>query len=854
VSVTAMSGTPQSHEVNEAFAAPLVATVTTNGLPTSGVVVTFRAPATGASGTFADTATGTTTATTDPSGLATSAAFHANGTPGGYTVTASAPGAPLLASFSLANTTGAPAAIVVAKNSNGQTAVINTPFAQQFTVTVEDNAGNPVGSAIVVFAAPTTGASGTFANGQHTESDTTNSSGVATSSAFTANGATGAYAVSAAVGGISTNINLTNSAGAPASITATSGTPQTAQTGTPFSAPLAATVFDGSNPPNPVSGAAVTFSAPTASGSPSGTFSNGTATETDTTNANGVATSSMFTANGVLGPYVVTATVQGVSPAANFSLTNRVAANTYVFSLSGQEATIGPNYYALAGSVLIDSQGNVVGGEQDYNDGEGNASPQPQGDAIAGGSLSVDATGQGTLTLTTNNTSLPNAGTEILGVQFVNSNHALIIEFDGIATSSGSMDFQTPSSSLSGGYAFTLSGVDPFYQPIGFGGVFTISGGTTLQNGLFDTNDSGTVTIGTALSGTLSTPDSLGRGSITGFSYPFSGTPQSVSFNYYVVGPEVIRIIDVDSTSTSGVSANDSAIGSAFGQGSNASGATNATLGNSVFGIAGSPFPSSYAAVGMFSTSNTSSSPADFSGIADDNELTNGLQLSPSSISGTYSIMPNGYGSLTIASGLGDVSVFGIYMTDPNLNLLDPNNTTPGSGGGGLIADMDLILAGGTGILIPQPPVSVSSFTGNYAFGAQGFNTFPEEFDFVGQGSVTSGTLSGTGLVSDPFITFGANGTNSGVTFSGTPLPDTSNVGRYTMFSTVPNPLEVTINGTATPLDVVIYQASGGQLLWLNEDASTVFLGSLQQQGSLTGLPAARKPAVKTKSNQKQKD
>jgi hypothetical protein len=74
--------------------------------------------------------------------------------------------------------------------------------------------------------------------------------------------------------------------------------------------------------------------------------------------------------------------------------------------------------------------------------------------------------------------------------------------------------------------------------------------------------------------------------------------------------------------------------------------------------------------------------------------------------------------------------------------------------------------------------------------------------------------------------------------FSGTPLPDPSNVGRYTMFS---SPLEITISGTATDFNVVIYQASGGQLFWLDEDSFSVFLGSLQQQGSLSGLPAARK-------------
>ncbi|HZZ15198.1 MAG TPA: hypothetical protein VFE08_04480, partial [Candidatus Sulfotelmatobacter sp.] len=113
--ITAASGTPQSHAIGGAFASPLVAAVTKNGSPVSGVAVTFTAPATTApateaSGTFADTGNNASTATTDANGLATSAVFSANANVGAYTVTASAPSAQTGATFSLANTTAAPAA------------------------------------------------------------------------------------------------------------------------------------------------------------------------------------------------------------------------------------------------------------------------------------------------------------------------------------------------------------------------------------------------------------------------------------------------------------------------------------------------------------------------------------------------------------------------------------------------------------------------------------------------------------------------------------------------------------------------------------------------------------------------
>ena len=836
VSITATSGTPQSHAINAAFGTALVAMVTTNGGPTSGLTVTFTAPASGPSGTFSVSASTTANAITDVNGVATSPAFVANGMAGAYTVMAAVPGVPTPASFSLTNTAGAPAAIT-ATSGTPQSASINATFPAPLVVTVVDSGQNLISGATVTFTAESTGASGTFADsGTNVTTAISNASGVATSAAFTANGTAGADTVTATVAGVSTPASfiLTNAPGPPATITATSGTPQTAQTGAPFVQPLVATVLDSSS--NPVSGVAVTFTAPSTGAS--GTFANGTSTETDTTNATGVATSTTFTANATSGgPYTVTASVTALSTPAIFSLTNRVVANTYVFYLGGQES-FGPNFYALAGSVEIDPSGNVLAGEQDYNDAIGFTSPEPSGDTITGGTLTVNATtGQGTLTLITNNTALPSGGTEILGVQFVNTNHALIMQFDGSATSSGSMDLQTSPGSLGGGYAFTLSGVDSFYGPVEFGGVFSITGNTTLQDGSFDTNDNGDVIIATPLSGTLSGVDSFGRGTITS-TFNYAGTP--IALNYYVVGPEALRIIDVDPA--------DSAIGSAFGQGVNATNSTNASLGTSVFGIEGTPYIVNFATVGMFTTSLGS-----FSGVADDNEVLYGIQLPASAISGTYSIASNGYGSLTITPGdLGDVSTLGIYMTDPNLNLNDPNNTTTGLGGA-LIADLDAALPGGTGVVVPQTDTSAGSFTGTYTFAAQDFNDFCCEFDFVGQGAVAKSVLKGKGLLSDPFLTLGASATNSGVTFLGAPLADKNNVGRYTLSATnpKPNPLKITINGTTSDFEVVIYQASGDLLYWLDEDAVSVFLGSLQQQGSLTGLPPANKSLVKNKSAQK---
>jgi hypothetical protein len=864
VTITATSGTGQSATINSPFGATLVATVTTGGTPTMGATVTFTAPATGASGTFAGGGN-TATVTTIANGMATSPTFTANATAGpAYTVTATVAGAASPADFSLTNNAG-PAAGLSCTSGTPQSATIDTGFGATLGVQVVDSAGNSVndsGVGVTYTAPAQTGASATFAGGVNTA--TTNASGMAISAAVSANGiAGGPYVVtaSATIGATmkACDFSLTNTVGTPASITATSGTPQSATINTGF-APLVATVTDRGG--NAVSGVVVTFTAP-ATGA-SGTFAGGGNTATASTVANGTATSPVFTANGTAGPaYTVTATVAGVATPANFSLTNILVTENFTFYLSGTEV-IHPNpnavtnFYALAGAVTINvATGAVTAGEQDYNDASGSTFPDDQ---ITGGKLSVDpTTGQGTLTLTIpGDTHLGVSGTETFAVQFVNANHALIMQFDGTATSSGSMDLQTlpsPLSPPSGNFAFTFSGLTNTQYAVILGGVLSINDGNV--SGTLDFNNSSIVETNLPFSAgvTVSTPDPFGRGIVSGVSVPFLNSGAAATIFYYVVGPEAIRLIDMDKS--------DTAVGSAFGQGTGDF--NNASLGQSVFSIGTNCyFGTNGATAGILSTSNTSSSSADFTGVADDAEPINIIPaVSGATISGTYSIGGNGYGSLTITSGnLGNVSALGIYMTDPKLNLNDPNNTTSGLGGA-LVADLDLEIEGATGVLVPQNDPSPASFKGTYAFGAQVYNDGSEEFDFIGQGTVyesgSNNALSpGIGYVSDPILILSSPspGDDMGVAFIGFSTQDPVYAGRYTMFA----PNQFTIDLAAGPLTqypVAIYQASGGQLFWMAEFIGqssipyNVFSGPLEQQGSLTGIPGASAALANAKPEQK---
>ncbi len=536
----------------------------------------------------------------------------------------------------------------------------------------------------------------------------------------------------------------------------------------------------------------------------------------------------------------VTITATSVTDSTKSASTSvSVTVNNFTFYLSGLET--GENFYGVAGTITMDGTGNVLGGETDYNNADGITS-QPGGDTITGGVMSVDSTGQGTITLTTSNPTVGVAGTETLGVQFVNSNHALIVQFDGSATSSGSMDFQTAPATLSGGFSFALSGVNSGFasgrrtvtNSVVSGGVF-MTDGVNVTAGMVDVNDGGTTTsLGGTFTGTMTGPDAFGRGT-------FTSSYTSDTFAYYFVGPEVLRIIDVD--------AGDSAVGSAFGQGSTTGSFDNTSVGPSVFNVQSNALGFNYAAAGMIVPVASGGTQT---GVVDVNE--EGLVAAASAISGTYAVGANGYGSLAITNGgAEDVTVFGMYVTDPNLNLLDPNNTSSGLGGA-LLVDIDTTL-NGTGVLLPQTDIVAADFSGSYAFGAQVFDGggVPDvgwETDFVGNGTVTaagsssagSGSLTGTALDSDPFFTLTSTGENTGVGITGTLVADGANPGRYTM-----SDFTATVGSPSFTVPVAVYQASAEQLVWIDDWTFSMFGGTLQQeaQASSNAVKKAKAAAKK---------
>lgn len=260
---------------------------------------------------------------------------------------------PFLLNFTYASTTSGN---IVAASGDGQTAAVNTAFGNAIVATVENRQGERIPGITVNFAAPSSGAGATLS----ATSTVTDANGEARVTAV-ANGTIGTYDVTASVAGLGTvTFALTNEAGAAATLVATSGGGQTTAVLTTFSNALVATVTDISG--NPVPGESVTFTAP-ASGA-SGTFSGGGGSETVTTDASGVATSSSFVANSTIGDYAVTATSGSLS-SVTFALTNELGAAATLVATSGggQSAAVSTAFSNVFVAMVTDAGGNAVAGE-----------------------------------------------------------------------------------------------------------------------------------------------------------------------------------------------------------------------------------------------------------------------------------------------------------------------------------------------------------------------------------------------------------------------------------------------------------------------------------------------------------
>jgi hypothetical protein len=595
-------------------------------------------------------------------------------------------------------------------------------------------------------------------------------------------------------------------------------------------------------------------------------------------------------ANGPITPdlaYTVTVTATSVTDGSQSASATVSVAQQYALVLNP-----GNGAFGVVGSVTLDGLGNVLGGEVDWsaNGGGGHLAVLPTS-TDPSSFYTLDATGHGTL-------SLDLAGdVETHGITATSSSHLVVAEedqFNGYTIGApGSLDLQTagPSfsgSQVSGGYSFTLSGYSAaMSENASWGGIFTADGTATatttgnITGGIFDENvgndgggtgyNSATGAAGLAFTATYTAPDTSGRGVITLSSSPdtpgpcgAAPLPTCTQYAYYLVTPEVLRLTALTNTGNAGNT------GNAFGQGSLSTAANDTTAaltGGFVFTYFGfgdnNNGGDSSAAGGQFATDGNGNV---ISGIMDFNVANGGAPI-PSipttdiPLTGsTYAISGSPRGTLTAPSG----QIYNVYLTDPNLNLLDPNN--PSGTGGALLFEANNMSATTTygnaiGVMIPQATPASASLAGSYAILLSQQSNLGSCCDYDGGltgdftvSSTTPGTFIGEGdfqslptspnqstLITGPLSgTFAADATNPGH-FTGT-IDTTPCFPFYVSDPTSPpTPCGTAFNGsTYPPENVSFYVANSSQAFIIETDTIAPVFGVVEAQGTITGAGAKR--------------
>ena len=513
-----------------------------------------------------------------------------------------------------------------------------------------------------------------------------------------------------------------------------------------------------------VSGGATTFTAPLTS--PSGGSITITATATATDKSSSPATA------------VATVAINSAGRAG-------LLVGQYAFSLSGADTK---GFYASVGSVILDGNGNVKSGEQDFAD---TAGVHPA--STLTGTYLIGNDGRGTMTLTSTDTAVGVNGVETFDFAVVSSEQALVVEFDTSATSSGSLVLQTPSSfsqmAVTGGYSFTLSGVD-LTKPgtsMDLGGVLSADGKGNFTGVAEDVNDGGTVSSATP-AGSYTVPDAYGRGTAT------LGT--TATYAYYVVDSGAFRLLETD---TGGLT-----VGSAFSQGTTPTFTVASLSGPYAFTAQGKSGRGALAIGGLLSfdgKGNVTSGTA-----LDVNKA--GTISSPGNPTGTYTVASNGRGTVTLSPATGGVAQFALYLTASQ---------------GPLMLELDSGLTSAGAAQSQASAITAATFKGSYA-GLLDLQPASGEND--SEAEVSSDGVS---------VLTGTADLNS----SGAPAPLASGTGLTGSFTANSNGRftgSLTLATTpATNLSEMFYVVNGSTVLFTDLDTSNPGTGQLQLQQFSSG-------------------
>ena len=493
-------------------------------------------------------------------------------------------------------------------------------------------------------------------------------------------------------------------------------------------------------------------------------------------------------------------------PTGNFS--DGSLKGQYAFFMSGTDGPSG-SFFARIGSFTADGNRNITAGLEDVD-----VSGFPEQFQFSASTYKIQPDGRGTLNLINVN------GTLTFSVTLLSPTEGLIVQTDGIATTSGRFFLQNPNSfanGFSGNYVFDVSGIDfNALAPDSIVGQL-VAGSGTLQ-GVLDENDNANPTGALALTSGSFQIDAtnnadFGRGTLT-----FTAGGTQYHYIYYVVNSS--RLVLIEDENTSGVLT----VGTATAQSSVPT--TNATFnGNFALLTTGSGVSGPITRIGRFTANGNGGLGSLF---ADTNDNGTRAQVPKGTLSNSdYSIdgdFPgSGRGTLTFTdSSLGTFS-FVFYL---------------GSASGGVIQDVSINNNKGNvgdGFLQLQTgaPFTAAGLAGDYGLNFSGVssnsNTLATaEEDYVGHITLSSAAANNVNGAVD-FSEFSSNqGGFLNVVVSGTGL---TLGGDGTTSSGTRNALSLKINTSPSgTLNFVPYIVDSQHLFVAGTDGNRVISGVITLQ------------------------
>jgi hypothetical protein len=477
-------------------------------------------------------------------------------------------------------------------------------------------------------------------------------------------------------------------------------------------------------------------------------------------------------------------------PSGGFSNSN--LNGTYVFSASGTDQANGFPY-ALVGTLTANGGGAISGGVIDMIDP---AFSGPATNVSGSGTYKVGVDGRGQATL---NASTPFGQNLVFDFVLQDSSHGLVIEFDGNATGSGSLDLQTSGAAPTGSYAFLLSGaylgnnaVVPFVSV----GNFALGSNGTFS-GLEDFNNNGFTYANQTLSGALVLgPSSSPATTMTTAQF---GTQ---TFDVFAVDASHLKFIETDGTGT--------LTGDAFSQSNSALSAS-----NFAFTLEGSyPGASSVSAAGGFISIDGAGNVTNTSTI----DVNNGgsVSQSPLAFSGTYTAAGSGRYTSSLSGFEG--TQYAIYPFSGGLFLLEIDNS-------GIMA----------GAAYPQTSGATFSTSDGYGLNLSGSNSAQGTSLEVDDIAEFTGS-SVTGVIDENFAPGGTPSYALALGTGSVSGPDSS--GRGSLAANAGTSSQSTLNGG---FQLTFYVADGTTFPFVEMDNGQVSAGVFLKQSASSAASSAVK-------------